>query len=393
MEFPMSVSNGEITKITIAPYRGSTTLEADVKMLVEGQEVRRRWKSPHTSRTATERWAREKAKSYLTGRATKEKEPAPAFAEYAARYVGDHIRTCKLRPSTAEHMHTVLKQHLLPMLGKLRVDQVSDDHIMEIKSLDLAAGTINHILQLLSQVLKHAMSKGFMPRMPEIKRLRDRGGRPHFYSPEDYGLLVKTAQSEPRALVLVLLAGDAGMRIGEIIALEWVRIDFGANKVHVELSDWNGHVGPTKGGKPRSVPMTPRLRAALQDLEELRDMDACGRVLTRSKGRHGEEGEPTTYSSSRASLEAVHVRAGVKALGVHALRHTFCSHLAMAGAPVTAIRDLAGHTSVAVTQRYMHLAPAGLMSAIDLLASVHATAGATSSLEKGGRRKSARHEN
>jgi hypothetical protein len=69
--------NGEITKITIAPYRGSTTLEADVKMLVEGQEIRRRWKSPHTSRTATERWAREKAKSYLTGRAAKEKEPAP----------------------------------------------------------------------------------------------------------------------------------------------------------------------------------------------------------------------------------------------------------------------------------------------------------------------------
>jgi len=389
----MSVSNGEITKITIAPYRGSTTLEADVKMLVEGQEVRRRWKSPHTSRTATERWAREKAKSYLTGRATKEKEPAPVFAEYAARYVGDHIRTCKLRPSTAEHMHTVLKQHLIPMLGKLRVDQVSDDQIMEIKSLSLAAGTINHILQLLSQVLKHAVSKGVMPRMPEIKRLRDRGGRPHFYSPEDYGLLVKTAESEPRALVLVLLAGDAGMRIGEILALEWARIDFGANKVHVELSDWNGHVGPTKGGKPRSVPMTPRLRAALRDLEELRAMDACGRVLTRSKSRHGQEGDPMTYSTARATLKAAHERGGVTSLGVHALRHTFCSHLAMAGAPVTAIRDLAGHTSIAVTQRYMHLAPAGLMSAIDLLAKVHATTGATSSLEKGGRRKSARREN
>ena len=67
------------------------------------------------------------------------------FAEYAARYVGDHIRTCKLRPSTAEHMHTVLKQHLIPMLGKLRVDQVSDDQIMEIKSLSLAAGTIKRM--------------------------------------------------------------------------------------------------------------------------------------------------------------------------------------------------------------------------------------------------------
>ena len=55
----MAVTNGEITKITIAPYRGTTALEADVKMLVEGQEIRRRWKSPHGSRTSTERWARE----------------------------------------------------------------------------------------------------------------------------------------------------------------------------------------------------------------------------------------------------------------------------------------------------------------------------------------------
>jgi hypothetical protein len=67
----MSAVHGEITKITIAPYRGTTTLEADVKMLVEGQEIRRRWKSPHGSRTSTERWAREKAKSFLTGRAAK----------------------------------------------------------------------------------------------------------------------------------------------------------------------------------------------------------------------------------------------------------------------------------------------------------------------------------
>ena len=162
----MPVLNGEITKITIAPYRGSDKLEADVKMLVEGQEIRRRWKSPHGSRTATERWAREKARAFLTGRAARGKEPAPAFAEYAARFVGDHIRACKLRPSTAEHMHTVLKQHLIPTLGDLRVDQVRDDHILEIKSLNRAAGTINHILQLLGQVLKHAVSKGIIGACP-----------------------------------------------------------------------------------------------------------------------------------------------------------------------------------------------------------------------------------
>lgn len=387
----MSALNGEITKITIAPYRGSTTLEADVKMLVEGQEIRRRWKSPHGSRTSTERWAREKARAFLTHRVAREKEPAPAMAEYAVRYVVDHVRACKLRPSTAATMHTTVKHHLIPMLGKLRVDQITDDHIREIKSLSLAAGTINHILQLLSQILKQAVANGIVSRMPAIKRLRDRGGRHGFYSPEDYDWLVKAAALEARALVLVLLGGDAGLRIGEIIALEWSRVDFGANKVHVEMSDWKGIIGPPKGDKPRSVPMTPRLRAAMRTLEALRDHEASNaRVLTRSKGRYGEDGGRVTYSSAREWLKAAHTRAGVAPLGVHALRHTFCSHLAMAGAPVTAIRDLAGHSSVAITQRYMHLAPAGMVSAIDLLANVH---GATSSLEKGGRRDSAHPEN
>ena len=50
-------------------------------------------------------------------------------------------------------------------------------------------------------------------------------------------------------------------------------------------------------------------------------------------------------------------RANVKP-GVHILRHTFCSHLAMRGAPARAIQELAGHQDLGTTQRYMHLSPA-----------------------------------
>jgi site-specific recombinase XerD len=59
-------------------------------------------------------------------------------------------------------------------------------------------------------------------------------------------------------------------------------------------------------------------------------------------------------------------RANVK-VGVHILRHTFCSHLAMRGAPARAIQELAGHQDLATTQRYMHLSPAALDAAIRLL--------------------------
>jgi site-specific recombinase XerD len=55
--------------------------------------------------------------------------------------------------------------------------------------------------------------------------------------------------------------------------------------------------------------------------------------------------------------------------GVHVLRHTFCSRLAMRGAPARAIQELAGHQDITTTQRYMHLSPAAVVSAICLLES------------------------
>jgi site-specific recombinase XerD len=68
------------------------------------------------------------------------------------------------------------------------------------------------------------------------------------------------------------------------------------------------------------------------------------------------------YRAGRAAR-----RAKLAEEGVHILRHTFCSHLAMRGAPIKAVQELAGHRELGMTQRYMHLSPAALDSAIRLL--------------------------
>jgi site-specific recombinase XerD len=80
-----------------------------------------------------------------------------------------------------------------------------------------------------------------------------------------------------------------------------------------------------------------------------------------------EDGALLTNTNFRAAMKRITKRAGLRFIGWHTLRHTFCSHLAMKGAPAKAIQDLAGHQSIAVTNRYMHLAPGALRSAIDLL--------------------------
>jgi site-specific recombinase XerD len=105
--------------------------------------------------------------------------------------------------------------------------------------------------------------------------------------------------------------------------------------------------------------MTERLQAAL-----IRDRHLRGdRVLWRDDGR-----EKVTAVLLAKWMRRAQRRAGLRVTGgLHILRHTFCSRLAMAGASTLAIKELAGHQNIATTMRYMHLSPAAKSAAIDLL--------------------------
>ena len=155
---------------------------------------------------------------------------------------------------------------------------------------------------------------------------------------------------------IVLLGGEAGLRCGEIMALEWRDVDLNKRQLTVERSDWKGHVTSTKGGQVRYVPMTVRLAQALQKHRHLRGR----RVLCQ------DDGAPMTQKIVQDHVRRAAQLANVQP-GVHILRHTFCSHLAMRGAPARAIQSLAGHQDLSTTQRYMHVSPAVVEDAIRLL--------------------------
>jgi hypothetical protein len=75
-----------------------------------------------------------------------------------------------------------------------------------------------------------------------------------------------------------------------------------------------------------------------------------------------------TETTLRSWMERAERAGGLPVTGhIHRLRHTFCSHLAMRGAPAKAIQELAGHADLSTTVRYMHLSPASLNQAIQLL--------------------------
>jgi integrase len=142
-----------------------------------------------------------------------------------------------------------------------------------------------------------------------------------------------------------------------MVALEWTDLDLTKRLICVQRNEWEGHVDSTKGGRLRYVPMTARLAAALRDARHLRGP----RVLYRDNGKPYTEGA-VGWAIVRAAR-----RAELRGSGPHRLRHSFCSHLAMRGAAPRAIQELAGHAHVTTTQRYMHLSPAAIESAIRLL--------------------------
>jgi integrase len=154
------------------------------------------------------------------------------------------------------------------------------------------------------------------------------------------------------------MAGEAGLRSGEIVALEWRDVDLARRQLCVRQSDWRGQLTAPKSGRIRYVPLTQRLAAALMGYRYLRSL----RVLCKDNG------EPLTRQSAWSRVRRA-ARAANVPTGVHILRHTFCSHLAMRGAAGRAIQELAGHGELTVTQRYMHLSPAALDAAIHLLES------------------------
>ncbi|PYR89147.1 MAG: hypothetical protein DMF84_25970 [Acidobacteria bacterium] len=103
--------------------------------------------------------------------------------------------------------------------------------------------------------------------------------------------------------------------------------------------------------------MTQRLTTALKAARHLRSE----RVLCLP------EGSPITRDRVIEAVRGAQRVAGLPEQGVHILRDTFCSRLAMKGAPARALQELAGEADLSTTQRYMHLSPAATEDAIRLL--------------------------
>jgi integrase len=181
----------------------------------------------------------------------------------------------------------------------------------------------------------------------------------NFYEDEQYARLVEAAKRiDGRVHLMIMLGGDAGLRRGEIVALKQCDVDTRRNQIHVRRAAWRGIEDSPKSGRGRIIPMTDVLASAIGANRHLRGPNVL----------YADDGSPADENLLQDWMEQATRRAGLDVTrSLHILRHTFCSRLAMKGAPAKAIQELAGHQSLGTTLRYMHLTPAARESAIRLL--------------------------
>jgi integrase len=345
--------------VRLAQYKGNRWM-VDLRVrLSDGERHRERTVISARSKTAARRWAEQREHHLLEHGPAAETKEVPTVEEFAPRFINGHARANRQKPSGIAAKETILNQHLIPFLGQKKLEAISTEHVQQLKTRlgKRSNKTVNNVLTVLNTLLKKAVEWDVIEQMPcTIKLLRVAKPKASFYDFEEFDRVLAATDNNPQARLIVLLGGDAGLRCGEIMALEWSDVDQQQRRIRVARSEWKGHITLPKGGRERLIPMTKRLAEALRHARHMRG----SRVLC------DDSGEPLTQKMVQVVMRRVARRANVKA-GVHILRHTFCSHLAMRGVPARSIQELAGHEDLSTTSRYMHLSPAAVEDAIRVL--------------------------
>lgn len=331
----------------------------------DGRIERHRKVSPVQTRRGAESFEQQLRASLLTGtfggKDGDEGPDPPTLEEYQPQFI-EYCEATKYKPSGIDSKKAALRNYLLPVFARKRLDQFDEGDEVRLKKAmkALSPSTYNNAASIMNSVLTAAKKSKVISKVPyHFGLMKRQKGRPRFYDFDQFSWLVEAAQKLDRRIeIVVLLGGDAGLRRGEIIALEWPSVDLRRGLITVEQSEWKGKVTETKGMEYRVIPMTKRLKEALLAHRHLRGE----RVL------YTDDGESVTAKVLQRWMAKAQRRAGLRANGaIHILRHTFCSHLAMRGAPALAIQRLAGHQNLSTTLGYMHLADGEKERAIRLL--------------------------
>ncbi len=324
----------------------------------EGRRQRVRKVSPVQTRRGTEQYERDVREALANGSYGQEEKEVPTFDEwFNGQFWRGWVIAQGNKPSEQESKKSIYKCHLAEPFGHLRLNEIATgSHIDDFKaslierknSGKLTLKTINNILAPLSKALRYAEDKRVIERAPKIGVYKTERAEIVSWELEEYPRILAAAKAEdPKWYAAVCLAGEAGLRVGEIRALKWERdIDLIAGTLTVNEQTRKGITGTPKGRTRRSIPMTATLLDALKRQS----------VVRRGFVVRNDDGSPLSDGQTNNQIYRLCRLAGLPERAWHILRHTFGTHAALFGVNPWRLQLWLGHKRIDETMRYVHVA-------------------------------------
>jgi integrase len=218
--------------------------------------------------------------------------------------------------------------------------------------------TINRYLATIKHMFTKAVDwnmaeEGVLKRIRKVKLLEENNRRLRYLPKEECQQLIKFCN--PHLKPIVVTALNTGMRKSEILSLKWDNVDLRHGFILLDV---------TKNGERREVPINKTLRETLETLrrgtkEQPPRLDIPWVFYDAKTGNR--------FTDLRKAFRLGCKKSGINDFRFHDLRHTFASHLVMAGVDLTTVKELLGHKTLTMTLRYAHLAPSHKISAVNIL--------------------------
>lgn len=298
----------------------------------------------------------------------------PTFAVAAERWFQSKADR---RPSHVSDLRSRLDGHLLPKLGKQRLDRVSVADIEKLRSElwtnGYARRTVNTIVRIAGAVFKAAIRRGECSQNP-VDRIERSFSAAREVTADDHGTESDSVHpdeilspDEVRRLLtaaepglfrtLFMTAFITGMRSGELLGLSWgdVELGDGRGKIFVRKTLSRARVDRSEKVRPRFFP--PKTKAGLRTIPISATLVSALKIWKLACPSSPddlvfprEDGRPQARDTvlKRAFLPALR-RAGLRRVVFHSLRHSCASAMIAAGAPITEIQHRLGHASPAIT--------------------------------------------
>jgi integrase len=327
------------------------------------------------------------------------KQAAPkrlTFEEYGKWWL-ENVAKGTVKESTYQEYEAVLRNHANPILGARPLAKINRKMVRELIAMKKKEGydqsTIKNILAPVRGMFNHAIDEGSAYMNPAArigKQTKVDVGKPKdkidpLTRDEVATMLRKAAETIPQFYPFFLSAPRTGMRLGELIALKGIDVDFRGRFIQVQRNLSRGSITTPKNGKTRKVDMSAKLAETLDTMLSKRRADALKKEMEKPAGERRDAAAVVNavtedwlfQTPTRTQLDPSNVRkvfhklliaAKLRRVRFHDLRHTFASLLLAQGESLAYVKDQMGHSSINVTvDVYGHLVPGGNRAAVDKL--------------------------